>query len=152
MPKEFQASITIAKPLEDTFNFTSDVNNLPLWSGASAVEVVVENPLKIGSEYKVTFTSLLKKTNILIRITEYRAPYFWAFKTQEPPVATSSYIFENVEEGTKVTLNYTQEQDPSLLADMAIKRKMEKLLANLRNTLQVHNADTRLRRGFGGQA
>lgn len=138
MPKkEYQATIVVAKPIEDTFNFTSDVNNFPLWSGASAVEVVVEKLEKIGSEYKVTFSSLLTKSTVLIRIIEYSSPHLWTFRTVEMPQETSSYVFENTDEGTKVTLNFTMEQDPhSLFVNMTTKRKMEKLLANLKRSLE----------------
>lgn len=139
MPKkEYQASIVIARPIEDTFNFTSDVNNFPLWSGASAIEVVPQTPERIiGSEYKVTFSSLLTKSTVLISIIEYNAPTLLTFQTVELPIETSNYLFEDTDEGTKVTLKFIMEQDPhSLFVDMTTNRKMEKLLANLKRSLE----------------
>lgn len=135
LKKEFQASIIIAKPLEDTFLFTSDPNNLLLWNGASAVEVVTETPEKIGSEYRVVFSSFLSKSSVLIKIMEYNSPTLWAFQAQEP-LGLFSYVFEQVEWGTKVTLTYQAEQIISFVANLITERKMNKLLANLKKYLE----------------
>lgn len=135
--KEYQASINITKPKGEVFTFTFDPNNLPLWSGASEVEVISETHDKLGSTYKITFSSLLKKTTILIKVTSYNFPDSWAFETEEQPTSSSNYKFEEVEGGTKVTFELIEERESdSLITDMAIKRKMEKLLANLKNSLE----------------
>lgn len=134
--KLYQASIIVDKPIEDTFNFTSNVNNLPLWSGASQIEVVTETDGKVGSIYKVIFTGIIKKTTTLVEITEYAAFTLWSFKTQELPEKLSSYKFEAIGETTKISLDYTEEQNSaSLLTDMGVKRQMEKLLADLKRCL-----------------
>ena len=135
--KLYQSNITITKPIEDTFNFTSNVNNLSLWSGASQIEVITETDEKIGSIYKVTFTGIIKNTATLIEITEYNSPTLWTFQTQDTPVKLSKYTFEAVDEGTKLSLDYIEEQNStSILTDIAIKRQMEKLLADLKRCLE----------------
>jgi len=135
--KAYQASINITKPKDEVFTFTSDPNNLPLWSGASEVEVISETHDKLGSTYKVTFSSFLKKTTILIKIISYNFPDSWAFETEEEPVSSSNYKLEEIKGGTKVTFELIEDRESdSIITDMAIKRKMEKLLANLKNSLE----------------
>ncbi|OGE44567.1 hypothetical protein A3A45_02900, partial [Candidatus Daviesbacteria bacterium RIFCSPLOWO2_01_FULL_36_8] len=126
-----------AKPLDEVFAFTSDPNNLPLWSGASAVEMVSEMADQVGSVYKVTFSSFFKKYSILIEITEYNSPNSWEFKTEEKPASVSKYTFEEVEGETKITLNLTEDQESeSLISDISIKRKLDNLLINLKKYLE----------------
>ena len=135
--KAYQASINITKPKDEVFTFTSDPNNLPLWSGASEVEMVSEMADQVGSVYKVTFNSLLKKTTVLIHITGYTPASVWSFETKEAPISTSSYTFEEVEEGIRVNLSYIEEQEKdSLLNNVSVKRKLDNLLINLKKTLE----------------
>ena len=140
--RSYQAEITIKKPVGGVFEFVSNLRNLSLWSEASDVEVVLETPNKVGSTYKVIFSTLLTKSSVPVEITKYTFPNSFAFRDNSKLVLFN-YVFEQAEEGTRVNLNCELDDNTFLFS----QQKIDKLLSDLKkyleaDTLQVHNTDT----------
>ena len=76
----YTAEIIIKRTVGQVFEFASNIKNFPLWAGASDVEVISETPNRVGSVYKVTFSTFLTKSSVNVEITEYKFPNFFSYK------------------------------------------------------------------------
>lgn len=128
----YQTEITIKKLVGEVFEFVSNLRNLPLWSGASGVEVFSETPNKVGSVYKVIFPTLLTKSSVPVEITEYIFPNSFVFRDNSKLILFN-YIFEQAEEGTKVSLRCELDGNPFSFNQL----RMDKLLINLKKYLEA---------------
>ena len=130
--RSYQAEITIKKLVGEVFEFVSNLRNLSLWSGASAVEVFSETPNKVGSIYKVTFSTLLTKSSVPVEITGYTFPNSFTFRDNSKLILFN-YIFEQAEEGTKVSLSCELDDNSFPFSQL----KMDKLLTDLKKYLEA---------------
>lgn len=139
LQKDYFADNVVSKFPREVFDYISDMNNFPAWTGVTAVEVIAtpNEESELGKVYKLSTKALFSTTVSTIEVVEYNSPFTWGIKTQEEPICTSIYSLEETEEGTKISLKYTEEQKKlSLVADMSIKYRMERLLGNLKKVLE----------------
>lgn len=130
----YTAEIIIKRTVGQVFEFASNIKNFPLWAGASDVEVISETPNRVGSVYKVTFSTFLTKSSVNVEITEYKFPNFFSYKDSTKMILYH-YVLEQAEEDAKVTLNCALDAKPFLLSRL----KLDKLLTDLKKYLETHD-------------
>jgi uncharacterized protein YndB with AHSA1/START domain len=137
--ESYESTIIIFKPREKLFPFITNPANFPLWTGARKVEVVgADLPEKIGTRYKVTFSSLFTSSSSIIETVGYKVPLTWSFWAEKPN-GTFSYVLEPKGEDTKVTLGYTASKESGFVVDTATKISVDNLLLRLKRYLERHN-------------
>ena len=143
--KIYQADTVINLPPQETFSFTVNVNNFPLWSGVKRVEAIKQLPEVVGSQYLIVSPTLLSETSITIEITKHSPFIDWGFKyLSSTSITEFSYHFEQVAEGTKVTVTFEQDTNfiLSLISKITSQKSLEDLLENLKEALESPNPQT----------
>ena len=104
---EFEADITINRPISEVFQYVVKVKNNPRWNSAVVdVEYLGGSKKKIDCEYMIHRIIGKKKVENICRMTEYEKNKLMTLKaTKGPTPFTYKYSFEKVEEGTLVSLH-----------------------------------------------
>lgn len=144
-----ERSVTINLPVEEVFNFVTNIDNLPKWFPALIeAEKTSPGPIGVGTtEHEVfRFYRFIKGENTGI-VTEYQPNKKIAWKTTSPhfPKWYSTYNFESVEGGTNIT--YTIEWEARglyklfnpFIVFMATKFDVEKPLRKLKIVMESQN-------------
>lgn len=131
----YKAEIIIEKEVKDVFGFVSDLNNLPLWAGASEVKTISGESNNVGSIYEVTFPTFLFKLSVPVEIVKYNFPDIFSFRDNSKQI-TFNYVFENAENDTKVSLACDLNDVPFSFS----QQKMNKLLTDLKKFLEAEIA------------
>ena len=104
---EFEADITINRPISEVFQYVAEVRNNPRWNSAVVeVEYLGGGMKKLDREYKIHRIIGKKKVENHCRVTESERNKLMTLKATKGPTAfTYKYSFEKVKEGTLVTLH-----------------------------------------------
>ncbi len=104
------ASIVIARPVDEVFNFVSDARNRPRYDpGLIAVRVTPDGPVRIGTKIIEVRPFMGKKREMVTEVSKLEPNHVIGYQTlQGDPVnASGSYQFAATPEGTRLTLNFT---------------------------------------------
>ena len=144
-----ERSVIINRPIELVFAFMTDIDNLSKWIPAVVKsEKSSPGPIGVGTTEREVFRSffLLRGENTSV-VTEYQPNKKIAWKTTSslfPPWETT-YNFESVESGTKVTyillweLKGLYKPLKPLVVFMETIYDVEAPLRNLKNLLESHH-------------
>lgn len=125
-------AITIARSLEDVFQYVSDYNNNPSWMPVQSVQPVTDGPIRAGTRYKQQFQMMgsAYEMDCLIRAVEpgrkisfeYVAPVF---------IWTGMVLFKPNDMGTHVQAQGNIELNGKLrLTESLIAPKVRILINN----------------------
>jgi uncharacterized protein YndB with AHSA1/START domain len=139
-----EASVEIARPVEEVFAFSADVDNLPLWlTGVLEARKVTEGPLRKGTELEDVLQFLGKRFTSRLEVTEYEENRRMAFRTITGPIELDSVqtMEPTASGGTRVT--HTAEGDPRGFFKVAegvlqkmVHRQLTASLGNLKDLLE----------------
>jgi uncharacterized protein YndB with AHSA1/START domain len=144
---KLEAGITINRPIEEVFAFTSNPENEPLWRPELLeLEQTSDGPIGAGTTFREVMQFLGRRIESTGEITEYEPNKRNAVKSTSGPFPFEiTGTFEPVEGGTEVTFEVEAEiggfcgffrfAEP-LVARMG-KRQMETQLANLKDLLEA---------------
>jgi uncharacterized protein YndB with AHSA1/START domain len=141
---KLEAGITINRPIEEVFAFTSNPENEPLWRPELLeLEQTSDGPIGVGTTFREVMQFLGRRIESTGEITEYEPNKRNAVKSTSGPFPFEiTGTFEPVEGGTEVTFEVEAEiggffrfAEP-LVARMG-KRQMETQLANLKDLLEA---------------
>ena len=69
------ASLVIDRPVEDVWNYMTDISNLPRWEDSGAVwKQMSEGPIQVGTPIQSSITKLGRTVTFDLRVTEFE-PY-----------------------------------------------------------------------------
>lgn len=100
-----RASITINRPIEEVFAFVADQHNAPQWQPTLlAVHRVTDGPIGIGTKHTVKRAFMGQQMEITNEYTKFEPNREITFIGGADQMRfTTSYLFERVEGGAKIT-------------------------------------------------
>ena len=131
-----EATITIARPVDEVFAYVTDVTNMPEWvTGVTGARMVSET-MGVGSRFMCQYTSAIRPNEIELEVTTYEPPAAFGMATSRGPFnfeGTMSLVV--VDNGTKVTNSIVADPDSlatrlaSLLFGWMVRPSYRKRLA-----------------------
>ncbi len=102
----FTRSIVIQKPVEDVFDFATDLDKASLFlPGITKIEMLTEGGVKKGARFRETRTMKGKGRSAIIEVTEHERPRIHAASAGMMGMkATYTFHFAAHGEGTRVDL------------------------------------------------
>jgi len=101
----FNRSVLIQKPLEEVFDFATDVQNVPLFlPNVTKIEVLTEGGVKKGARIKETRAFKGKERAAVVEITEHERPRLHAASAGMMGLR-ATYTFHFVSEGSATRVN-----------------------------------------------
>ena len=143
-----EASEVINRPVEEVFEFVTDLKNDLLWqSGVLESEQTSEGPMGVGTTHRSVSQFMGRRMEGTAEVIEYKANKKITYKAASGPMSLEiSYAFEPVEGGTRISFVGEGETGgffkrlfglaDSILVRMA-QRGMETDLANLKDILEA---------------
>jgi len=81
----FDATITIARPIDEVFAYVTDVTNMPHWvTGVSQARMVSE-PMGAGAKFMCRYTSAIRPNEIELEVATYEAPHAFGMAMHRGP-------------------------------------------------------------------
>ena len=92
--------VLVQAPLEETFDYVSDLTRHPEWSGGELkIEALTPGPIAAGKEYASRGeVSIQKNRPNTVQITEYEPPHTFGFAAKDPDFGIVSHIFTFTEQ------------------------------------------------------
>ena len=143
MPVDVLVETVIDRPVEEVAAYAGDPTNAPEWYvNIKSIEWRTEPPLAVGSEMDFVAQFLGRRISYTYRVTELVPAKRLVMSTAQGPFPMeTTYTWEPVERGTRMTLRNTGE--PSGFARLgagvmvqAIRRSTTKDLARLKAILE----------------
>jgi dehydrogenase/reductase SDR family protein 12 len=140
-----EESIEINRPLQEVFNYVSDVGNYPEWM-ADALEVVKDTagPPQQGDRFTLAIKSVGRRFETPYERTSYEANRRYTDRAVGGPVPNQrwDYTFEEVPGGTRLTRAVEAEPGGVLkllepLQKRAVKRQLRTDLQTLKDLLEA---------------
>jgi uncharacterized membrane protein len=141
-----EASITIDKPVEDVFAFTTDIEKLTKWSSVfKSVKRLSDGPVGIGTKDELTVEFVGQKIETTTEVTAYDPPNRYAYKSISGPLPfENTVLFTPAGTGTKVDL--ILEGEPEGLFKLAgpvfqplAKKQLEDQLKTLKKVIEAQS-------------
>jgi uncharacterized membrane protein len=97
-------SVEINKPIEEVFEYVTNIDNLPLWAGpVTEAKQTSEGPLGIGTTQTQVAQLLGRRIESSLEVTEYEPNKKFTTKSTSGPIPIEvHYNFEPVAEGTRL--------------------------------------------------
>jgi len=139
-----EAKITIKKPIEEIFNFVTDVNNAAKWqSGIIEAKATSNGTTGVGTTYQYITQVMGRKIETEGEVTAYERNSRYAWKSTKGPFPISGNMsFEKTADGVRVT--DTVKVEPGgffkLAEPLMVKQQssqMEEDLAKLKELLEA---------------
>jgi uncharacterized membrane protein len=136
-------STVIRRPVEDVFAVVSDVAGWPRWNKTARVaHVTSPGPVGLGTTFRLEGTIVGRAVDANHEVTAYKQDHVFAAKTLSGPfLATGTYTFEPVPEGTRVDV--VVEGEPAGVARFgaamltpAIRKQVETQQGHLKELLE----------------
>jgi uncharacterized protein YndB with AHSA1/START domain len=138
-----EISEVINRPVEEIFEYISNPENTSQWqSGVLEMEQTSKGPRGVGTTIRESRRFLGRQMDSTLEITAYEPNRIIKQKSTSGPMALeTSFVFESVEGGTKVTLGgegdsrgFFKLADP--LVSRIAKRQLVADIANLKDMLE----------------
>ena len=79
------ATITIARPIDEVFAYVTDVTNMPHWVTGVSGARMVSDVMGVGARFMCQYTSALRPNEIELEVTTYEAPKAFGLATSRGP-------------------------------------------------------------------
>ena len=136
-------SAVIDRPVEEVFEFTTNVENSPQWqTWAQEAKVTSEGPLGVGARYTYVARFLGRRIESSGEVTAYEPNKRYAWRVTSGPVpAEADSTLETVEGGTKITIKGQGEPGGFFrlaepITERMVKRQVGTDLDNLKDLLE----------------
>ena len=103
---KIENSVEINKPIEQVFEFVTNIDNLPLWAGpVTEAKQTSEGPVGVGTTQTQVAQLLGRKVETYQEVTEYELNKKFTTKSTSGPIPMEiQYTFEPNAGGTRVEL------------------------------------------------
>jgi len=97
-------SVEINKPIEEVFEYVTNIDNLPLWAGpVTEAKQTSEGPVGVGTTQTQVAQLLGRRIESSLEVTEYEPNKKFTTKSTSGPIPIEvHYNFEPVAEGTRL--------------------------------------------------
>lgn len=115
-----ETSVKINKPVEQVWSFLTNLENQKKLS-TYITGIEVNEPLKIGTKYKIETTSMGHKNATMNEVISFEPNKKFGVKTFAPPPAsdvTNTYLLEPDGDGTRLTLQMDANLVPAGMPSM----------------------------------
>jgi len=87
--------ILVHAPLQQVFDYVSDLTRHPEWSGGELkIQAVAPGPIAVGKEYVSHGEVSIQKDRLnTVRVTEYDPPYKFGFVANDPDFGNVPHVF-----------------------------------------------------------
>jgi uncharacterized protein YndB with AHSA1/START domain len=140
--KPAEQSIVIDRPIAEVFAFVTDQRNTPQWqAGLVEVRPLAEGLPGVGKRYALVRKFMGRRMEAVNEYLRYETDKLVTFKTISGPEVEASYLFEPVENGTRLT-SRVRLQIPGVmglfdpLIGMNLRREMRAALPALKALLE----------------
>ena len=141
MPITARGTTTIARPIEDVFDFLSDARNEPQWlPGAESVELTSSEPVDLGSTFVGRYAGAGR---VELELVEFERPYRVTFRAHSKIVDFDDVVelFEGAE-GTRLDATLTAKPLGAMrlagpLMGRTLRRRFEANWDHLRQALEA---------------
>lgn len=101
--------VLINAPLQEVFDYVSDLSRHPEWSGGELnIEAVSPGPIAVGKEYRSRGEVAIQKDRPnKVHVSEYKAPHKFGFVAHDPDFGKVSHVFTFVEQSGSVLVTRT---------------------------------------------
>lgn len=140
------ASISINRPVDEVFDFVTNVENMPRWvSGVSGARLLSQAMGK-GARYVIDYVTGFRSNEVEIEVVDYERPKLFAGKSSRGPFDYEGRI-ELAGDDTSTSITNIIEDNPDSVASTiasvifgpflrgAYRRRMEKELEQLRTAI-----------------
>jgi len=140
------ASISIDRPVDEVFDFVTDVDNMPRWiSGVSGAHLVSQAMGK-GARYVIDYMTGWRNSEVEIEVVHFERPKLFAGKSSRGPFDYEGRM-ELAGDGKTTSITNIIEDNPDSLASTvaswmfgpflrrAYRRRMQKELEQLRTAI-----------------
>lgn len=138
---KFEKSVFINRPIEEVFNYVTNLANDPQWQGTiESVERTSEGPIGAGNTWRYKGKALGRKVETEIEMTSYDpANHQASVKAISGPVPfENTYKFESNGNGTQLSLSGQAEIAGFFkLAEGLVAKQLEKQLDTDLNALKL---------------
>ena len=139
---KWETTIVVKRPVEDVFSFVTDPQHGSKWHRSNAIAPLSDEPIQVGSRYRVTGRFLVWKFDSESVVSEYEENHVVAYQSNSGPYPyVLRYVFEPVAGGTRLT--EMGEADPPAVMRLAIglfignaKKNGERGLRRLKSFLE----------------
>jgi uncharacterized membrane protein len=127
---KFEQAVVINQPIENVFEFVTNFRNNAKWqTDILELEMTSEGRLGIGSTYRCVNRFMGKRIETVGVITDYVTDKTYSIKITSGSVrGANNFLFEEAEDGTKVTAVGDLDMGYFKLAKMIVKRKVNQQL------------------------
>jgi uncharacterized membrane protein len=103
---KIENSVEIDRPIEEVFDFVTNIENLPQWAGpVQEAQQTSEGPLGVGTTQSQVAQFLGRKVETSQEVTEYEPNTRFSTKSTSGPLPMEiHYVLEPSGEGTRVSL------------------------------------------------
>ncbi len=99
-----KASIFIHRPIQEVFDYLTDVSNVPAWMTGVDRARLIDRDMGPGARYILSYTGGWRANDLEVVVTEYRPPTEFASMVARGPFAfEGTTLLEEVDGGTEVT-------------------------------------------------
>lgn len=134
----FEIPVEIDRPVEEVFEYFTDVARIPEWNSMMEKVTPSEHPIRIGSTAQVIIRLLGRRIEATQEVLEYELNRRVVVRTPAPLAVTDTWVFEPLGAG-RTLLTYSTVGEVSgfiKLADPIVARVAKKQLAAQLETLK----------------
>lgn len=142
-----KASITVARPITEVFDFVVDVANMPRWMTGVRNAVARDETMHVGSRFRLDYMGGWRANELEVVVTEFDRPHAFASQIERGPFAFEGKMtFTEAGDATEVTNSIEAGPDSlasriaSLLFGWMLRGSMSKRLLGELQALQ-HNIE-----------
>ena len=143
MADTIEATATIDRPIEDVFARMTDLAGIPDWSSETVVEIrdVPTGELTPGDTFIRVFNLGGQRVEAPTEILTYQPPTRYAHRSETPFLVTNTFVLEEVDGSTEVTL-HSEAELTGTFAEMRndliprVQQQTERALGNLKALLE----------------
>jgi uncharacterized membrane protein len=131
MAVNVSSSTTINKPVDQVFDYITNVANHPSWqAGIQSARIAPEGPVSLGSVYTYTSEVMGRKMDTALQVTQFEPNKTWGISTTGMPnPVLTLYSFEDAGGVTKLTISMELSGGFPAAAEGMIKAQTEKSVA-----------------------
>jgi uncharacterized membrane protein len=137
-------SVVISRPVDEVFEFVSNIENLPQWAGpVLEAKQTSDGPIRVGTKQTQVAQFLGRRIETSHEVTEYEPNKKLSTKTTSGPLPMEMHcILEPAEEGTRVSLEGNVEAGGFFklaepIVGRMLKRQTTSDAANLKDLLEA---------------
>ena len=143
-----QAEITVARLIDEVFEFVTDVEKMPRWMTGVRAASRIDEELGPGARFSLEYMGGWRSNELEVVVTEFERPSVFATQIARGPFAFEGTLtFESVDGGTRVVNSIEAGPDSlatriaAILFGWMLSGSMSRRLLRELETLQRHTED-----------